>query len=154
VAAAFLEARVPGVLEPLGGAPLVVVDGAHTPRSAEATRAAVAACWPGRRRVLVCAVLGDKDAAAVLGALAAGADEIVLTRAPSPRSLAPDRLASALPVGHAPVRVIEDPEDALAAACDLAGAAGLVLVSGSVYLAGAVKAAYESGSARLSRMRR
>jgi len=154
VAAAFADVRLPGVLEPIGGAPLVVVDGAHTPRSAQATRAAVSACWPGRKAVLLAAVLGDKDAAGVLGALASGADAIVLTLAPSPRSVPPARLAQSLPEGHAPIRVVEDPAHALEAARSLAGPDGLVLVSGSVYLAGAVKAVYESSSSRLSRMRR
>jgi dihydrofolate synthase/folylpolyglutamate synthase len=138
---AALEAlRLPGVLEPLGGDPLVVVDAAHTPVSAGATREAVDACWPGRRRVLLVAMLAGKDAALVARELVPGAADVVTTRLPTPRTMDEKELARifARHVAY-PVNAEADPARALANAREAAGPGGLVLATGSVRLAGLIR---------------
>ena len=139
---AGLEAlRLPGILEPLGGDPLVVIDAAHTPVSAEATREAVDACWPGRPRVLLVAMLEGKDAALVARELVPGASAVVTTRLPTPRSMDEKELARVFARHLAfPVNAEADPEKALANAREAAGPGGLVLATGSVRLAGLVRA--------------
>lgn len=139
VRAGLARVAVPGVLEPVEDDPLVLVDGAHTPGSARATRAALWACWPGRPVVLLAGVLAEKDARGVLAGLAQDVAAVVLTRAPSPRALEPGALAACLPAG-APAPALEpDPAAALAGARASVPPGGLVLAAGSVYLAGAVK---------------
>lgn len=136
-----LEAlRLPGVVEPLGGDPLVVVDGAHTPVSAEATREAIDACWPGRRRVLLVGMLEGKDAGLVARALVHGAAAVVTTRLPTPRSMDERDLARTFARHVAgPVQAEGDPVRALERARAAAGPGGLVLATGSVRLAGLVR---------------
>ncbi len=145
---AGLEAlRLPGIVEPLGGAPLVVVDAAHTPVSAEATREAVDACWPGRRRVLLVAMLDGKDAALVARALVPGAAAVATTRLPTPRTMDEKELARIFARHLAfPVNAEADPARALANAREAAGPDGLVLATGSVRLAGLVRTLLRSST--------
>lgn len=132
--------RLPGILEVLGGNPRVVIDGAHTRRSAEATRAAMAARSPGETIVLVLALLEGKDLASVAGALAADVKHVVVTRVDSPRCIPPADLAGRIePYVSAPITVRDDLAAALEHARKLAGPDGTVLASGSIYLAGAVR---------------
>jgi dihydrofolate synthase/folylpolyglutamate synthase len=138
---AGLEAlRLPGVVEPLDGDPLVVVDSAHTPVSAAATREAVEASWPDRKRVLLVAMLAGKEPEAVARSLVPGAAAVVTTRLPTPRSMNEKDLARIFArYVEGPVNAEPDTEAALQNACDAAGPGGLVLATGSVRLAGLVR---------------
>jgi dihydrofolate synthase/folylpolyglutamate synthase len=132
--------RLPAALEPFPGRPLVVLDGAHTAASAAGARAGVAAAWPGRPVTLLLALLGEKDAGAILEALLPGAAGVVATQVGSPRALpAHDLAARIAAAGTAPVETVPAPEAALERARALAGPDGLVLVTGSLYLAGALR---------------
>jgi dihydrofolate synthase/folylpolyglutamate synthase len=81
-------------------------------------------------------VLDDKDAAAMLGALLPLCAGAVFTANANPRALSPATLASlAGQVGAPPTtRVEADPRRAMALARELAGAGGVVLATGSIYL--------------------
>lgn len=138
---AFADAPLPAVLETVATAPRVVVDGAHTPASARATATAIAAAFPAERpRVLVLALLKEKDAQGLIAPLAAIADRIVVTQVLSPRARPARDLAGAVErLLQRRVEVAPDPAMALARARRLAGPAGLVLVTGSLYLAGAAR---------------
>ncbi len=142
-------------------APDVLLDGAHNPEGASALAASVDELrpWlsPGRLTVLM-AVVRDKDVAGIVSSLAASAAireaRIIATAVPdSTRSLDPNALAdawrAALPragardidADNADVAVEADADvalsDALAAAAREGGA---VLVCGSLYLVGHVRA--------------
>ena len=130
--AAIAAVEMPGRLEMFPGAPAVVLDGAHNPAG---MRALVAALPGGRGRqpvVAVVSVLGDKDAAAMVGALAAVAD-IVTTRSSHARAVEADDLA-AIARAHGRPSAAAAPAAALAATCAAAGTAGIVVVAGSLYL--------------------
>ncbi len=132
--------KLPGVLEVLAEQPRVVIDGAHTKCSAEATRHAVNERWPDGPVVLLTALLEEKDVAGVVGALAADVTHVVITRVDSPRCVAPNELATAIAsVVDAPITVEPDRATALTKARALAGPGGTVLVAGSIYLAGEVR---------------
>ncbi|MDA1195306.1 MAG: bifunctional folylpolyglutamate synthase/dihydrofolate synthase [Planctomycetota bacterium] len=137
---AMESARLPGILEQVSSHPRVVIDGAHTARSAAATRAAVAGRWPGEDVVLLTAVLDEKDVVAVVGGLARDVKHIVITRVHSPRCLDPAEVATRIRAHvEAPISVQPDLALALGRARALAGSEGTVLASGSLYLAGAVR---------------
>jgi dihydrofolate synthase/folylpolyglutamate synthase len=68
-------------------------------------------------------------------------DCIVATRSPSERSLAPEALAALVPRdGGRMVEVVADPGLALTRARDLVAPDGLVVVAGSIFLVGALRA--------------
>jgi len=131
--------RWPGRLEWLG--PDVLLDCAHNAESAQTLADALDAL-PARRRALVVSVVAGKAVGEMLALLAPRFDALVATRSPSPRALAPAELLAALPaVSPAQVATADDPLAALAAAEAAVGPGGLVVVAGSIFLVGDVRAA-------------
>jgi folylpolyglutamate synthase/dihydrofolate synthase len=135
-------ARLPGALEPVLRRPDVVIDGAHTPASARAAAAAVEACFPHERLHLVLGVLEDKDVAGILEPLVARADSVVACGVDSARALPAASLADAVRARTAsPVSTARDAAAGLHDALSRAREDDLVLVTGSLYLAGAARTA-------------
>ncbi|HEV3354391.1 MAG TPA: Mur ligase family protein [Acidimicrobiales bacterium] len=145
---AFAGVRVPGRLEVVSHQPLVVLDGAHNPAGAAAAAEAVGEAFGGAAgRVLVVGLLQGKDPLEMLEAMQArGGRALVACPAPSPRTLPPaDVAAAARSLGVESETAGSVPE-ALARALAIAAPDDLVLVSGSLYVVGAARAAL--GAAR------
>ncbi|HZX42748.1 MAG TPA: folylpolyglutamate synthase/dihydrofolate synthase family protein [Myxococcaceae bacterium] len=141
--------RWPGRLEQIPGHPPLLLDGAHNEDGVAALVAALdAPPYAGRLVHLVFGVVSDKRVEPMLRALLPRCSSVTLTPLPTPRSLDPGgylALARAIcPV----VEVARSPEQALALARTRAGPDGWVLVAGSLYLVGAVKALLEHPAAR------
>ncbi len=137
VAAAAASTLVPGRFEQVSSAPVTILDGAHNPAGTEVLAASLRGMLAGRRLVVACSVLDDKDAAAMLGALLPLTCELICTSTANPRTLPPATLCSlAVQLGFPAdrVRVEPDPARALAEARRLAGPAGVALATGSLYL--------------------
>jgi dihydrofolate synthase/folylpolyglutamate synthase len=137
VAAAAAGISVPGRLQVVDENPLTLLDGAHNPDGMAALAESLAEPFAaGRDRVVaVISVLDDKDAAGMLGALMPKLDGLVLTASRNPRALPPPTLKSlASQLGGPPTEVIREPRAALRRAREIAGPAGLVLATGSIYL--------------------
>jgi dihydrofolate synthase/folylpolyglutamate synthase len=134
--AAAADTVVPGRLEPVGERPLTLLDGAHNPSGAHALAASLPDVFGERRpRVAVIGVLEDKDAAGMLETLLPHLDRVVFTRPANPRALSPATLVTlAEKLGGPPVETVPGPHAALARARELAGPAGAVLATGSIYL--------------------
>lgn len=138
------QVRWPGRLERVGD---VLFDCAHNVEGAQALAAALP---DSPRRVLVTSIVRDKNAAAMLAVLTPHFDRVVATRSPSERALAPEQLAALItrirgqagPIGAA-IECLADPRAALAAAREFARGihGGLVVVAGSIFLVGALRAA-------------
>jgi dihydrofolate synthase / folylpolyglutamate synthase len=136
VESAAAETRVPGRLEIVAERPLTLHDGAHNPAGALALAAALPEVIGGRRPlVLTVSVLEDKAAADMLRPLLPLADHLVFTRCANPRALSPATLESLAQQLDGPEsEIVADPNAALERARELAGAAGAVLATGSIYL--------------------
>ena len=142
VRAAAASTVVPGRFEVVaggGGRPELVLDGAHNAGGVAALAETLPAFLAGRPLVAVLSVLDDKDAAAMLATLLPLCAAAVFTANANPRALSPATLASlAGQVGaggwDGVSRVEGDPRRALALAERLAGPAGVVLATGSIYL--------------------
>ena len=117
-------------MQVVGERPLTILDGAHNPSGVEA----LAAALPDRRFVGVVSILDDKDAGAMLRALAPSCERLVCTAAPSPRALPPATLASLAAQLGVRAEIVPDPRAALARARELAGPGGAVVATGSIYL--------------------
>jgi dihydrofolate synthase/folylpolyglutamate synthase len=102
--------RVPGRLERLAERPPVLVDAAHNPAGAAALAESLPVVAEGRRVVACLAVLADKDAEAMIAALAPALERAVCTELP----------AAAL-AGHGRPGARSRPAAELAAACEAAG---------------------------------
>jgi dihydrofolate synthase/folylpolyglutamate synthase len=116
----------------------VLLDGAHTLTSIDATLRAVADHFPGTRPELVFALAQDKDLDAIAAVLAPAVGSVACTCVDERRG----RRATALalhPAWEGRAVAVEDAGAALRRARDAAGPRGLVLVTGSLYLAGALR---------------
>ncbi|MCC6832487.1 MAG: bifunctional folylpolyglutamate synthase/dihydrofolate synthase [Thermoleophilia bacterium] len=134
VRAALREVRVPGRMEEVAGRPRVLMDGAHNPAGMAALVAALPDVLGTAAPVAVVSVLSDKDAAAMMAALAPACAAVVATRSAHRRAADPAVLAAAARAAGATAEAVDDPGAALARARALAGPDGAVLVCGSLYL--------------------
>jgi dihydrofolate synthase/folylpolyglutamate synthase len=145
--AAAATVRVPGRLEPVATAPLTVLDGAHNPHAAAVLAAELPDLFGDRRpRVLVLAMLADKDCDGVLAALAPHVDHAVVAESASPRARPAADLAQRARAAGLRAAVEPDPQRAVARARAEAGPEGAVLVTGSLSLLADLAAGAAVGS--------
>jgi dihydrofolate synthase/folylpolyglutamate synthase len=134
--------RWPARLQWLPTVPPLLVDGAHNPAAVEAIVPTVREVVGDRPLVAVVGVMADKDVAGIIEALRPLAPITVFTQAGTPRAARAIDLARLW--GHG-ARAISSLPDALTAARMLAGDEGVVLICGSIYLAGDVLALLDTG---------
>jgi dihydrofolate synthase/folylpolyglutamate synthase len=121
---------IPGRLERRAERPFELWDGAHNGAGVSYLLARL----PPARYTLVASILADKDAEAMLAALASAGDTLVATASRNPRALPVAELAALAAPHFARVEAVARPEAALVRARALAGEDGAVLVTGSLYL--------------------
>ncbi len=126
--------RWPGRLEriELGDGSVVLIDAAHNPAGAAALATHLERYFPGH--TLLFGVLKKKNAAAMLERLVPAADRVILTRPPSERAQSPADLPV---VGARSIEIVDDVEGALGRALAVSNR---VVVCGSLYLIGEVRA--------------
>jgi dihydrofolate synthase/folylpolyglutamate synthase len=148
----FARTASPGRLEVVRTSPTVLLDAAHNAPGMAATVAALGDAFAFTHLVAVVAVLGDKDALAMLEVLEPAVAQVVVTQNGSPRAMPVDSLHSlAIDVfGEDRVQVEDSLDDALSTAVGLAdaeaeyGGAG-VLVTGSVVTVGEARTLLHRG---------
>ena len=131
----------PACCEVFSGRPTIVVDGAHNAMAAAALSDVIRTVFEGRDRVLVIGVPRDKDVETIIDRLAeCGAARAIFTRYPGARATPPDELARVwlARTGTAGL-IVEQPYDAFRRAVELAREQGVVVVTGSIHLAGVVR---------------
>ncbi|NPU85094.1 MAG: bifunctional folylpolyglutamate synthase/dihydrofolate synthase [Syntrophaceae bacterium] len=129
-----------GRMETIPGTPPVILDGAHNPAAMSVLCRALRRESASGPVVFLFGVLEDKDVASMLKKMRGVASHVILTETQSERGLPLGELrklaSRVLPV---PVDVCPDQRDGLRKAREIAGKQGLVCVTGSLYLVGAVK---------------
>ncbi|MGW6034919.1 bifunctional folylpolyglutamate synthase/dihydrofolate synthase [Gordonia terrae] len=145
IAAGLAAVDSPGRLERLRDEPTVIVDASHNEDGAQVTSSAVRETFPHAHIIAVLAVMADKDALGILGAIGTVATTLVLTQNSSPRAMSAASLVStAISAGIDRDRIAVDPnlESAVRGAIQAAARQSetIVLVTGSVVTAG--EAAY------------
>jgi dihydrofolate synthase / folylpolyglutamate synthase len=146
--AGLRSVRWPGRLEEVPGAPLLLLDGAHNPQGVEALLRALDTAYAGRRVHLVFAAVQDKDVGQMLARLLPRMASAILTPLPNTsRGLRPEAYLALAQAALGEVCVAESPAAALEKAVARAAAGEVVLVAGSLYLLGAVKAHLERAQA-------
>jgi dihydrofolate synthase/folylpolyglutamate synthase len=132
------EVRWPGRLERIAD---VLLDCAH---NVEGATALVAALPQAPRRVLVTSIVRDKNAAGMLSVLAPQFDCVVITRSQSDRAADPQLLATLVSAtrGGSPGRVRRGScgRASLGTQQAVESAGGLVVVAGSIFLVGELRA--------------
>lgn len=144
---ALARMTFPGRFEVVATDPPLVLDGAHNPQAAHALAGAVREAWPppSPGPCVVLGVLADKDVEGIVSALAPVAASFVATQPDSPRARPAADLAAVIRrTGATHVEEVPDLAQALHRAQVVAGGSG-VLVTGSLYTAGQVRALLHRG---------
>ncbi len=127
----------PGRLEQIAEKPDTVLDGAHNVGGATALRNALNKYRLGQPTVFVMGMMRDKDIAGVVSELVQPGDTLFAVPADdSERAAEPEVIAS---FTSQPIKIFFDIGEAIGEARSLAGEDGLVVIAGSLYLAGRVK---------------
>jgi dihydrofolate synthase / folylpolyglutamate synthase len=127
--------RWPGRMDWIESEPPLLIDGAHNPAGMAAMVASARELIAGRRCVAVFAAMRNKDVASMAAGLRELTSEIVVTAPAVERATPPGDLALLF---DPPAEVADDVSTALDRARHIAGRDGVVVVCGSLYLAGEV----------------
>jgi len=148
VAEAAATVRSPGRMEVVGRQPLILLDGAkNVPGARTAARAVDEEFGQVRSRILVVGMLRGKDPREMLDALDATRARVVIAcPPPSPRAIPAEEVAAAAVELGCDAWSAASVADALDEALGIADPEDLILVSGSLYVVGAARAAL--GAAR------
>jgi dihydrofolate synthase/folylpolyglutamate synthase len=144
LAVAVGSISAPGRIEVIGRRPLVIVDGAHNAQGFRGLARSLASEFPAMEWQLVLGVRGERDIAELVEPLNGLIGQVFATAPDDPVAIAPDVVAtvSAAALGVESFSV-PSAADAVQQATAAAGEEGGVIVAGSLYLVGEVRAEYE-----------
>jgi dihydrofolate synthase/folylpolyglutamate synthase len=124
------------VIPPTLVAPEYVLDVAHNPAGAWALRSTLSSCYEDRSLIFIFGAMRDKAIGEMAEILFPLVERVIATRADNPRSAAPDEIRQAAARTATEIEDAPDVASALSRARELAGAKGVVVVTGSIYIVG------------------
>lgn len=138
---AWRSLALPARMEVVSSRPWHIVDGAHNPASAWAAGETVIETFSTLDRTLIFGVAKDKDSTTMLRILAPLFKRVVLTPFDSPRAADPEELDRLVRKEFPAVKtaVAIDPAHALELAREFTSDDGLILTTGSLWLAGEMR---------------
>jgi dihydrofolate synthase/folylpolyglutamate synthase len=134
----------PGRLERLQTRPDVYLDGAHNPGAARELAQFLEDDFAGRKVYLIFGAMRDKAVDEVTGKLFPHAHEVIFTQPGTPRAVSARQLAEMAGDHAKKFIVIEDAKQALESALSKAGPEDAVFVTGSLYLVGELRQAWNA----------
>lgn len=143
VASAFANVVMPGRMEVLENYPLIVIDGAHNPAGVRALAATLDEAFHlvGERRVVLGMLTGREIADMLDPLLTLGVTEFVVCEPLSPRTQSAEIIAQYISERGGDVTVVTDPRDALRYARNQSQPEDQIVIAGSLYLVGDLRAA-------------
>jgi dihydrofolate synthase/folylpolyglutamate synthase len=137
-------AEWPGRMERLQTRPDVYLDGAHNPGAARELARFLDENLAGRKVYLVFGAMRDKAVDEVTGMLFPRAQEVIFTQPGTPRAVSARQLAEMAGDHAKKFTVIEDARQALESALAKAGPEDAVFITGSLYLVGELRHAWNT----------
>ena len=133
-----------GRLERFGKQPAIYLDGTHNPAGARELADFWDEHFEGRRVLLIYGAMRDKAVDEIAGLLFPRAGQVILTQPRQARAISVDALGAM--TGHLAEHCeqVADPADALRHALKLAGPDDVIFITGSLYLAGDLRALVEN----------
>ena len=126
-----------------------LIDGAHNPHGARALSAYVREYLAGRKIVPVIGMMGDKDVESCVALYAELAEKIVATQVDYPRAMPAGDLKNLLRTHGVDAEAEATIPAALNRAREIAGEDGVVLICGSLYVAGEARMLLHGDDGRL-----
>jgi dihydrofolate synthase/folylpolyglutamate synthase len=140
----FAHVFWPARFEVLQREPPVVLDCAHNRDSALNLRLTLDEYYPGRPIVLLFGASEDKDIQGMFAELLPRVQELIAVKSFHPRAIDPQILIELAQPYHVPVHIIPEVVEAFVEAQRLANNEALVLVTGSIFVAAAVRIAWKN----------
>ncbi len=128
----------PGRLQLLSRQPLVVLDAAHNPNGIAVLQQAMDTIYQDRRVIALMAMMRDKDYPSCVRAIAGRAERFYATQLDMPRALAAEELAELAKTDCSASKATVPIRAALEEALSQVPVDGMLLICGSVYLAGEI----------------
>jgi dihydrofolate synthase / folylpolyglutamate synthase len=144
IANGVATAEWPGRMERLQTRPDVYLDGAHNPGAARELARFLDENFVERRVYLIFGAMRDKAVDEVTGMLFPRAHEVIFTQPGTPRAVSARQLAEMAGDHAKKFTVIEDAEQALESALSKAGPEDAVFITGSLYLVGELRHAWNT----------
>ncbi len=132
-----------GRMEILEQSPMLVIDGAHNPASAEALSASLISFLHTQendvRLILILGMMQDKDCKKFMEPFRSLTHHLILTPVSVPRAATLDTLKQNMPLGMPVTHEVGSPVEAVSLARRLARPCDVICVTGSLFLAGEVR---------------
>ncbi len=128
----------PGRMELFPGPPRILLDGAHNPAGVGALLTSLERI-PRARLIMVAGIMEDKDREGILTPLLVCADEVITVNVNLPLATSAVVLADCCTAHGKKAAAAGDVAQGMAMALEHAGSHDLILVTGSLYLVGAVR---------------
>jgi len=133
------KARQAGRLEILRKEPYLIIDGAHNEAGAEALRIALKEHFPGSRILMIVGMLADKKIDKLLDQFVLITDDFIATEPDNPRKFSAPDLCSRILERGKKCYAMENPEDVCRYIETVGSAYDVIVIAGSLYLAGKVR---------------
>lgn len=133
------KAKQIGRFEIMEENPFVILDGAHNEDGTRALRETAENFFPGKKILLGCGMLKDKDTKAILDNFTAFATDFVITEPDNPRKLSTEDLKKLLEERNKPCRFAGTPAEICAYAKEHKSEYDAVFFAGSLYLIGEIR---------------
>ncbi len=138
------KTRWPGRLEQVHENPTIIIDGAHNAGGATALAHAINTYFDDKKIILVLGILKDKEVDAVISKICPLAHTIIITRPDSPRAMDPLELREKVLKYCTQVIVEPNISNAIEKSIDISNGQDIVLICGSLYLAGTARSYIKS----------
>jgi dihydrofolate synthase/folylpolyglutamate synthase len=138
----FSEVTWPGRFEVLRSNPPIIVDCAHNRDSVLKLRLTMDQYFPVQPVYLVFGASEDKDIEGMFAELMPYVQQMIAVKSFHPRAIEPERLVELAHRFGRPAQVIANVKEALKKAIHLAGNKGMVLVTGSIFVAAEARDAW------------
>ena len=138
----FGEVNWPARFEVLRVHPPLIVDSAHNPASISKLRETIDDFFPELDLILIFGISEDKQLDGMLKEILPRTTLLITTQADHPRAMDPDQLARRAEGYECEVEVVPVVSEALQRGLSAAGKRGLVVVSGSIFVAASARIAW------------
>ena len=129
--------HLPGRLQLVGRDPYILLDGAHSPASAEALRDTIREVFRYERLILVAGFMRDKDLRGIGETLCPMADTVIATEMrDNPRGVGADEIVRTWSDIGSSLRVNSSVGDAISEAKSIASSSDMICITGSMILIG------------------
>ncbi|HBZ87053.1 MAG: hypothetical protein A2509_03565 [Candidatus Edwardsbacteria bacterium RIFOXYD12_FULL_50_11] len=132
----FRSVNWPGRMQQVSQEPAIIIDGAHNGHSAKCLMDALEKTYPGAGRVAVLGISANKDIAGIVDSLAPGCRALVITKARHSRAASPEIIREQAARHGVAAIVTENLGEALEKAKQLVAVSDLIVITGSLFLAG------------------